>query len=156
MVWSIHTSQFYSSSKSSSSFIITAFLRKMSYYIVLAILKLCRPGWPWTYRDLPASASLVLGLKAYTTLLGPSSLLNLFSLSVWQWALCPLDGVLDVAFIVSWWWHVGWKNKPEKPHMREKNTYVNSDITHCGHGNVYLKSSIFRYGVLIIKWLPLI
>ena len=27
----------------------------------------CRPGWPWTYRDLPASASRVLGLKACTT-----------------------------------------------------------------------------------------
>ena len=24
----------------------------------------CRPGWPWTHRDLPASASWVLGLKA--------------------------------------------------------------------------------------------
>ena len=27
----------------------------------------CRQGWPRTHRNLPASASLVLGLKAYTT-----------------------------------------------------------------------------------------
>jgi hypothetical protein len=32
--------------------------------VVLADLELlCRPGWPWTHRDLMASASLVLGLK---------------------------------------------------------------------------------------------
>jgi hypothetical protein len=28
---------------------------------------LCRPGWSRTHRDLPASASLVLGLKTCTT-----------------------------------------------------------------------------------------
>jgi hypothetical protein len=27
---------------------------------------LCRPGWPWTHRDLPASAFQVQGLKACT------------------------------------------------------------------------------------------
>ena len=27
----------------------------------------CRPGWPWTYRDPPASACQVLGLKIFAT-----------------------------------------------------------------------------------------
>jgi hypothetical protein len=36
-------------------------------YVVLAVLELCRPGWSWTLRDLPASASQVLGLKAWAT-----------------------------------------------------------------------------------------
>ena len=29
---------------------------------------LCKPGWPQTHRDLPASASQVLGLKVCTTI----------------------------------------------------------------------------------------
>jgi hypothetical protein len=33
-------------------------------WVALAILELCRPGWPLTHRDSPASASRVLGLKA--------------------------------------------------------------------------------------------
>jgi hypothetical protein len=32
----------------------------------------CRPGWVRTHRDLPTSASQVLGLKACTTLTTPS------------------------------------------------------------------------------------
>jgi hypothetical protein len=36
--------------------------------VALAVLNsLCRPGWPPTYRDLPASASQVLRLKARAT-----------------------------------------------------------------------------------------
>ena len=32
---------------------------------------LCRPGWPWTHRDSPASGSRVLGLKVLPCLLSP-------------------------------------------------------------------------------------
>jgi hypothetical protein len=32
--------------------------------------KLCKPGWPWTHRDLLVSASLVLGLRVYATIAG--------------------------------------------------------------------------------------
>jgi hypothetical protein len=32
---------------------------------------LCRPGWPWTHKDLLASASQVLGLKACATTATP-------------------------------------------------------------------------------------
>ena len=47
------------SSLHSNSF---GFPRTESHYVVLAVLKLtlCRPGWPQTYKELPASAS---GLK---------------------------------------------------------------------------------------------
>jgi hypothetical protein len=33
----------------------------------LSLNSLCRPGWPWTQRDLPATASQVLGLKMCAT-----------------------------------------------------------------------------------------
>jgi hypothetical protein len=36
-------------------------LRWGSLYIALVLLKLCRPGWPQTYRDPPVFASSVLG-----------------------------------------------------------------------------------------------
>jgi hypothetical protein len=38
-------------------------------YVALAVLELTlyRPGWPWTHRDLPASASLSAGIKVHTT-----------------------------------------------------------------------------------------
>jgi hypothetical protein len=35
--------------------------------VALAGLERCRPGWPGTHRDLPASASQLLGLKVHTT-----------------------------------------------------------------------------------------
>jgi hypothetical protein len=38
----------------------------------LAVLELYRSGWPGTFRDAPASASSVLGLKVLSTI--PSSL----------------------------------------------------------------------------------
>ena len=34
-------------------------------YVTLAVLELCKPGWPQMHKDLPASTSQVLGLKAY-------------------------------------------------------------------------------------------
>ena len=35
-----------------------------------------RPGWPWTHRDLPASASWELGLKVCTTMPFPKMFLG--------------------------------------------------------------------------------
>lgn len=35
----------------------------MSYYVPLAGLELCKPGWPPIHRELPASVSGVLRLK---------------------------------------------------------------------------------------------
>lgn len=37
-----------------------------SLYIAPAVMELCKPDWPQINRDLPASASQVLGLKACT------------------------------------------------------------------------------------------
>lgn len=48
---------------------------------------MCRPGWPWTYRDPIASASLVLRLRAYITTPGKANSLTekrFFSLMVSQ------------------------------------------------------------------------
>ena len=38
-----------------------------SHYVALAVLELCRPGWPQTYRDPSGSASQILGLKMCAT-----------------------------------------------------------------------------------------
>ena len=38
-----------------------------SVYLWLLIVSVCRPGFLWAHRDLPASASQVLGLKVYVT-----------------------------------------------------------------------------------------
>jgi hypothetical protein len=38
---------------------------KLLWFTLLS--SLCSRGWPWTYRDLPASASVVLGLKSCPT-----------------------------------------------------------------------------------------
>ncbi|GAB1286788.1 Inositol hexakisphosphate and diphosphoinositol-pentakisphosphate kinase 1 [Apodemus speciosus] len=48
-----------------------------SFYIALAALELCRPGWPQTHRDLPASGSQCTGLFSTTVLGGSSSAPNL-------------------------------------------------------------------------------
>ena len=43
--------------------------RSMSSW--LAWISICRPSWPQTHKDPPASASQVLWLKAYTTTAQP-------------------------------------------------------------------------------------
>jgi hypothetical protein len=47
---------------------VLLFLRQsFPVYPWLTQNSLCRPGWPWIQRDLPASASCILGLKAWAT-----------------------------------------------------------------------------------------
>lgn len=42
------------------------------FYFILRQVSLCSLGWPWPRRDLPASVSQVLGLKAVTP--GPTEI----------------------------------------------------------------------------------
>ena len=48
---------------------IVLFFKTGFLCVALAVLdSLCRPGWPWTHRDRPASASQVLELKSCTNM----------------------------------------------------------------------------------------
>jgi hypothetical protein len=101
-----------------------------SLCVALAVLELalCRPGWPWTHRDPPASASQALGLKTWAIPLPaasyPSSTLltgltlhfsNYISL------LCLQVGGGNVKFQFLW------------------NLY---DMTHCHHNYIEQSTAI--------------
>jgi hypothetical protein len=55
-------------------FCFVLFCFRQSHSVALPTLKLlCPPGWRWIHGDCPASASQVLGLKAYATV--PNSII---------------------------------------------------------------------------------
>ena len=64
-----------------SSFAFSIFFPKTGFLCSFGscpVTSSCKPGWPWTHRDPPASASRMLGLKACATTVQPHSLFFIF------------------------------------------------------------------------------
>lgn len=54
-------------------------IRAWHLYVVLAGVNLLyEQGWPQSHRNLPVSASKILGLKVYATMSSPNLLLSVF------------------------------------------------------------------------------